>query len=58
MSFAMLNKNLLKAAEFIRRLDVVNRGLSGYNTEDVLRYLDDLVPAPDSKTPQIAYLVS
>ncbi|CAK7274109.1 hypothetical protein SEPCBS119000_006000 [Sporothrix epigloea] len=46
---------------FIRRYDVVNRGLSGYNTSQALRALPFVFPppptAPSPFTPKIAYLV-
>ncbi|CAK7238741.1 MAG: hypothetical protein STHCBS139747_000159 [Sporothrix thermara] len=45
----------------IRRYDVVNRGLSGYNTSQALRALPSIFPRPPSEpspfTPKIAYLV-
>jgi lysophospholipase L1-like esterase len=45
----------------IRRYDVVNRGLSGYNTSQALRALPSIFPLPPSEpspyTPKIAYLV-
>ncbi|CAK7213751.1 hypothetical protein SCUCBS95973_001905 [Sporothrix curviconia] len=44
-----------------RRYDVINRGLSGYNTSQALRALPSIFPPPPSEpspfTPQIAYLV-
>ncbi|KAL2064175.1 hypothetical protein VTL71DRAFT_4669 [Oculimacula yallundae] len=36
------------AKHCIRRLDVMNRGLSGYNTAHVLVILEDLIPSPAS----------
>ncbi|CAK7563325.1 MAG: hypothetical protein SEPTF4163_001192 [Sporothrix epigloea] len=44
----------------IRRYDVVNRGLSGYNTSQALRALPSVFPTPSDPspfTPRIAYLV-
>lgn len=41
----------------IRRLDVVNRGYSGWNTDNVLRYLPDLFAPPSETTPKIDYLL-
>lgn len=32
--------------DYVRRLDVVNRGLSGYNTEQALRVLSHIIPPP------------
>ncbi|KAF2634782.1 SGNH hydrolase, partial [Massarina eburnea CBS 473.64] len=32
---------------YIRKLDVVNRGLSGYNTRQALKVLPHLIPSPD-----------
>lgn len=46
-----------------RRYDVVNRGLSGYNTSQALKILPDLFPLPKSSpaedpfVPKIAYLI-
>jgi len=34
-------------ADYIRRLDVVNRGFSGYNTRQALSVLPKIVPSPD-----------
>ena len=31
-----------------RRLDIINRGFSGYNTSHLLNILGDLVPTPSS----------
>ncbi|CZT06805.1 hypothetical protein WAI453_012903 [Rhynchosporium graminicola] len=39
----------------MRRLDVVNRGLSGYNTANVLVILQDLIPTPASA--KVEYLL-
>ncbi|KIH90659.1 hypothetical protein SPBR_00952 [Sporothrix brasiliensis 5110] len=48
-------------AHGIRRYDVVNRGLSGYNTSQALQLLPSVFPLPPSEpspyTPKIAYLV-
>ncbi|KJZ74085.1 hypothetical protein HIM_06534 [Hirsutella minnesotensis 3608] len=41
----------------IRRLDVVNRGFSGWNTANVLQYLDQIIPEPNPSSPQMRYLV-
>ncbi|OCL09250.1 SGNH hydrolase [Glonium stellatum] len=32
---------------YIRRLDVVNRGLSGYNTDQALKVLPNIIPSPE-----------
>ncbi|KAF2497991.1 SGNH hydrolase [Lophium mytilinum] len=32
---------------YIRRLDVVNRGLSGYNTDQALKVLTSIIPTPE-----------
>lgn len=32
---------------YVRRLDVVNRGLSGYNTRQALQVLDRVIPTPE-----------
>lgn len=42
---------------FNRRLDIVNRGLSGYNTANVLKYLERLIPDKTSSSPELKYLV-
>lgn len=39
-------------------MDVVNRGLSGWNTNNVLKYMDDIFHQPNLTTPKIKYLVS
>lgn len=39
-----------------RRLDVVNRGLSGYTTSNILKLLPDIIPDPSNS--KIDYLVS
>jgi hypothetical protein len=39
-----------------RRLEVVNRGLSGYNTENILKILPELIPSPFAA--KVEYLVS
>ncbi|TQV99470.1 GDSL Lipase/Acylhydrolase family protein [Cordyceps javanica] len=44
-------------SRYSRRLDVVNRGLSGYNTANVLEYFDRLIPEKTSSSPEIKYLV-
>ncbi len=48
-------------AHCMRRYDVINRGLSGYNTSQALAVLPKIVPAPPAApspyTPKIAYLV-
>ncbi|KAI1851361.1 hypothetical protein JX265_000405 [Neoarthrinium moseri] len=44
----------------IRRLDVVNRGFSGWNTQDALRYLPEIFPAKGSNetsAPRLRYLL-
>ncbi|KAK2070298.1 hypothetical protein P8C59_004804 [Phyllachora maydis] len=40
----------------IRRLDVVNRGLSGYNTSQALKALPDMFVAPSETGPHLEYL--
>lgn len=42
-------------AEYIRRLDVVNRGFSGYNTDQALDILPKIIPA--SRQAKIRFLV-
>ncbi|PHH74154.1 hypothetical protein CDD80_3289 [Ophiocordyceps camponoti-rufipedis] len=41
----------------LRRLDVVNRGLSGYNTVHGLRFIEDIFPPRGEGTPEMKYLV-
>ncbi|KAH6671572.1 GDSL Lipase/Acylhydrolase family protein [Plectosphaerella plurivora] len=41
----------------IRRLDVVNRGFSGWNTANVLKYLPELFSPPSETTPKVDYLI-
>ncbi|KYK60088.1 uncharacterized protein DCS_01222 [Drechmeria coniospora] len=41
----------------IRRLDVVNRGLSGWNSANVVEHLDRLFPKPTTLSPRIKHLV-
>ncbi|KND94916.1 GDSL esterase/lipase [Tolypocladium ophioglossoides CBS 100239] len=41
----------------IRRLDVVNRGLSGWNTANVVKHLHDILPEPTDSSPKIKYLI-
>lgn len=42
----------------IRRFDVVNRGFSGWNTANVVKYLPEIFSEPSASSPKIAYLVS
>lgn len=42
------HSHLLKLIEYIRRLDVVNRGFSGYNSEQILNILPSIIPAPST----------
>ena len=48
---------LTESPGYSRRLDVVNRGLSGYNTANVLEYFDRLIPEKTPSSPEIKYLV-
>lgn len=41
----------------MRRLDVINRGFSGYNTANALGILTDLFPPPSPTSPKIDYIV-
>ncbi|KAL0931656.1 gdsl lipase acylhydrolase family protein [Colletotrichum truncatum] len=41
----------------MRRYDVVNRGFSGWNTENALKYLPDIIASPSDSGPQLKYLV-
>ncbi|KAH7038160.1 SGNH hydrolase-type esterase domain-containing protein [Microdochium trichocladiopsis] len=40
-----------------RRLDVVNRGMSGWNSRHALQYLPQIFPARSETSPRIEYLV-
>ncbi|CAJ0553742.1 Ff.00g122540.m01.CDS01 [Fusarium sp. VM40] len=44
-------------SDFIRRLDIVNRGYSGFNTDIALRYLPDVFPERTASSPKMDYLV-
>ncbi|KAF4506790.1 hypothetical protein G6O67_006835 [Ophiocordyceps sinensis] len=41
----------------IRRLDIVNRGLSGWNTANAMQYIDDIIPEPRASSPVIKFLI-
>lgn len=41
-----------------RRLDVVNRGFSGYNTSQALEILEQVFPKLSPEGPKMKYLVS
>ncbi|KAK8026540.1 hypothetical protein PG991_003596 [Apiospora marii] len=41
----------------MRRLDVINRGFSGWNTKNVVRYLEKIFPPRSEATPRIEYLL-
>ncbi|KAL6823908.1 SGNH hydrolase [Trichoderma camerunense] len=41
----------------IRRFDVVNRGFSGWNTANVVKYLPEIFSEPSASSPKIAYLL-
>ncbi|KAL7789932.1 SGNH hydrolase [Trichoderma ceciliae] len=41
----------------IRRFDVVNRGFSGWNTANVVKYLAEIISEPSASSPKIAYLI-
>ncbi|KAK2592476.1 hypothetical protein QQS21_009821 [Conoideocrella luteorostrata] len=41
----------------IRRLDVVNRGFSGWNTANAVKYLSEIFPEPVASSPKIKCLV-
>ncbi|KAL7939047.1 SGNH hydrolase [Trichoderma chlorosporum] len=41
----------------IRRFDVVNRGFSGWNTANVVKYLPEIFAEPSASSPKIAYLL-
>ncbi|KAH8894825.1 SGNH hydrolase [Thozetella sp. PMI_491] len=43
-------------SQVIRRFDVVNRGLSGYNTSNAVKALPDIITPPVPGGPKIAYL--
>ncbi|KAF4121241.1 GDSL-like Lipase/Acylhydrolase [Geosmithia morbida] len=39
-----------------RKLDVINRGLSGWNTKNLIEYMDRIFPEPTANTPEIKYV--
>ena len=41
----------------MRHFDVVNRGFSGWNTENAIKYLEDIFPASTESSPKIKYIV-
>ncbi|KAM4060182.1 GDSL-like lipase/Acylhydrolase family protein [Hirsutella rhossiliensis] len=41
----------------IRRLDIVNRGFSGWNTANAVQHLDDIIPEPSASSPVIKFLI-
>jgi hypothetical protein len=43
--------------ECIRRLDVINRGFSGWNTANVRKYFEAIFPKPCNVSAKIDYLV-
>ncbi|KHN99531.1 GDSL Lipase/Acylhydrolase family protein [Metarhizium album ARSEF 1941] len=44
-------------SRFIRRLDVVNRGFSGWNTANAVKFLSSIFPEPTATSPKLEYLV-
>jgi hypothetical protein len=54
----LIEKTTNKCPEFIRRLDVVNRGFSGFNTDHALKHLPDIFPERTASSPKLDYLVS
>ncbi|QPH01297.1 hypothetical protein C2857_005496 [Epichloe festucae Fl1] len=44
-------------SRFIRRLDVVNRGFSGWNTANAVKYLPEIFPEPTPSGPKLKYLI-
>ncbi|QUC18624.1 uncharacterized protein UV8b_02865 [Ustilaginoidea virens] len=42
---------------FIRRLDVVNRGFSGWNSANAVEYLSEMIPQQTSSSPKLKYLI-
>ncbi|KAK3952719.1 SGNH hydrolase-type esterase domain-containing protein [Pseudoneurospora amorphoporcata] len=42
--------------QVLRRFDVVNRGLSGYNTSNALKLLPQIISPPGPGVPKLAYL--
>ncbi|KAG6035197.1 hypothetical protein E4U41_006222 [Claviceps citrina] len=44
-------------SRFIRRLDIVNRGFSGWNTANAIKYLTEIFPQPTASGPKLKYLV-
>lgn len=44
--------------DVMRRYDVVNRGFSGWNTANAIKYLPEIITPPSDSGPQLKYLVS
>ncbi|KAF4993012.1 hypothetical protein FDECE_13543 [Fusarium decemcellulare] len=42
--------------DFIRRLDIINRGLSGFNSDHALKHLPDIFPERSASSPKMDYL--
>ena len=45
-------------SDCMRRIDVVNRGFSGYNTSQSLKIIENVFPAPTPSGPKLEILVS
>ncbi|UNI14169.1 hypothetical protein JDV02_000828 [Purpureocillium takamizusanense] len=41
----------------LRRLDVINRGFSGWNTANAIKFIDQIFPKPSDASPRIKFLV-
>lgn len=52
------NRVLYGKKDCSRRLDVINRGFSGYNTSQALEILEKVFPKPSPEGPKLKYLVS
>ncbi|GJN77350.1 GDSL Lipase/Acylhydrolase family protein [Purpureocillium lilacinum] len=41
----------------LRRFDVINRGFSGWNTANAMKFIDQIFPKPSEASPRIKFLV-
>ncbi|KAK1980672.1 GDSL-like Lipase/Acylhydrolase [Colletotrichum cereale] len=46
-----------RVSDVMRRYDVVNRGFSGWNTANAIKYLTDMFSPPSESGPRLKYLV-
>lgn len=48
----------IQTLDCIRRFDVVNRGMSGWNTAHAINYFENIFPASTETSPKMGFLVS